>query len=473
MPRTEGSPESAGVSSRAVLDFVAALEKFEFVHSFILTRNDIRIASGWWRPYAPETPHLLFSLSKSFVSCAVGIAMGEGRLTVDTRLLDIFPEYRAVVTDGRFERMTIRHLLTMTTGHEVCSTAFFKADPRGDLKRDFFTSPLVFEPGSRFVYNSGATFMLSAAIRRLTGENPSVYLKKRLLELLGIAEREWEKSPDGTELGGWGYRLTTDEIASFAQMLLHGGRAGEKQLVPAEYIASATAFQADNAMNEAPDWKQGYGFQFWRCRHNAFRGDGAFGQYALVVPAQRMTLAVTAGGKNMQTILDIVWDHLLPRLEDRPLPEDKDSCGRLREKLASLALPRLHGVPPDRASAVSAAFSPNPAGIRRVRIERTPARCQVCFTLDDGRRETIRAGWETPETGTTRLEDGEERPYSATAESTEDGIAVRAYFISTPFVSEYRFAVTGDKMVFSRERNLYFRTSPWPELSGQTEKTEI
>ena len=174
MPRTEGSPESAGVSSRAVLDFVTALERFEFVHSFILTRNDIRIASGWWRPYAPETPHLLFSLSKSFVSCAVGIAAGEGLLTIDAPLLDIFPEYRTVVTDSRFERMTIRHLLTMTTGHEVCSTAFFKAAPDGDLKRDFFTSPLAFEPGSRFVYNSGATFMLSAAIRRLTGENPSV-----------------------------------------------------------------------------------------------------------------------------------------------------------------------------------------------------------------------------------------------------------------------------------------------------------
>jgi len=470
MPRTEGSPESAGVSSRAVLDFVAALEKFEFVHSFILTRNEIRIASGWWSPYTSETPHLLFSLSKSFISCAVGIAVGEKRLTTDTRLLDIFPEYRPVVTDGRFERMTIRHLLTMTTGHEVCSTAFFKAAPDGDLKRDFFTSPLVFEPGSRFVYNSGATFMLSAAIRRLTGENPSVYLKKRLLEPLGIPDRLWDKSPDGTELGGWGYRLTTDEIASFAQMLLHGGRSGGKQLIPEEYLAAATAFQVDNAMNEAPDWKQGYGFQFWRCRHNAFRGDGAFGQYALVVPEQRMTLAVTAGGKNMQTILDIVWDHLLPRLEDHPLPEDPDSCGRLREKLASLALPRLHGVPPCRDSVVSAAFAPNPAGIRRVRIERTPARCQVGFTLDDGRLETLRAGWETPEEGTTALEDGEERSFSATAETAGDGVRLRVYFTSTPFVSEYRFTVTGNTVVFSRERNLCFRTAPWPELCGEIEK---
>ncbi|MBQ9501323.1 MAG: serine hydrolase [Lentisphaeria bacterium] len=470
MQWSAGTPESGGVSSRAVLDFVAALEKFEFVHSFILIRNDIEIASGWWAPYRAETPHLLYSLSKSFISCAVGIAAGEGRLTLDTPLPDIFPEYRPGISDGRFFRMTVRHLLTMTTGHAVCSTAFFKAVPGGDFKRDFFTSPLEFEPGSRFVYNSGATFMLSAAIRRLTGENPSVYLKNRLLSPLGIGERRWEKSPDGTEFGGWGYRLTTREIASFARMLLHGGRAGGRQLVPAEYLAEATAFQVDNSMNEAPDWKQGYGFQFWRCRHNAFRGDGAFGQYALVIPEKNTALAVTAGGKNMQTILDIVWEHLLPRLEDRPLPEDPQAHARLREKLASLRLPQLHGEAPRRDTVLAAAFGPNETGIRHVRIEETASGCQVSFTQEDGRIEILRAGWQEPFEGETALEDGEKRPYSATARTTENGVLMRVYFTSTPFVSDYRFTVEGKKLVLARERNLHFRTSPWPELAGRVEE---
>ena len=470
MQWSAGTPESAGVSSGAVLDFIASLEKFESVHSFMLIRNDIEIASGWWAPYRAETPHLLYSLSKSFISCAVGIAAGEGRLTLDTRLIDIFPEYRSCVSDERFGRMTIRHLLTMTTGHAVCSTAFFKAVPDGDFKRDFFTSPLEFEPGSRFVYNSGATFMLSAVIRRLTGENPSVYLKPRLLSPLGIGEHHWAKSPDGTEFGGWGYRLTTREIASFAQMLLHGGCVGGRQLIPAEYLKEAVSFQADNSMNETPDWKQGYGFQFWRCRHNAFRGDGAFGQYALVIPDRHTTLAVTSGGKNMQMILDSVWDHLLPRLEDRPLPEDPKAHALLREKLASLRLPQLHGKAPLHDTVFAAAFESNETGIRRVEIEQTAARCQVVFTLDDGRRETLRAGWESPLEGTTALEDGEARPFSATAQAAGNELLMRVYFISTPFVSDYRFTVAGKKLLLRRERNLHFRTTPWPELSGQLEE---
>ena len=469
MRLSTGTPESAGTSSGAVLDFVTALEKFEFVHSFILIRNDAEIASGWWAPYRAETPHLLYSLSKSFVSCAVGIAAGEGRLTLDTPLLNIFPEYRACVSDGRFERMTIRHLLTMTTGHAVCSTAFFKAVPDGDFKRDFFTSPLEFEPGSRFVYNSGATFMLSAVIRRLTGENPSVYLKTRLLSPLGIGEHLWEKSPDGTEFGGWGYRLTTHEIAAFAQMLLHKGCVNGRQLIPAEYLEEATGFQVDNSMNEAPDWKQGYGFQFWRCRHNAFRGDGAFGQYALVIPDRNTTLAITSGGKNMQTILDIVWEHLLPRLEDAPLPEDPRAYARLREKLASLRLPQLHGRAPLRDTVFAAAFGPNETGIRRVRIEETASGCQVSFTLEDGGVETLRAGWERPQEGSTALEDGEERPFSATAQAAGNELLMRVYFISTPFVSTYRFTIDGGKLLLRRERNLHFRTMPWPELSGGLE----
>jgi len=469
MQWSTGTPESAGVSSSAVLDFVTALEKFEFVHSFFLIRNDAGIASGWWAPYRAETPHLLYSLSKSFISCAVGIAAGEGLLTLDTPLLEIFPGYRSDIGDERFERMTVRHLLTMTTGHAVCSTAYFKAVPGGDFKRDFFTSPLEFEPGSRFVYNSGATFMLAAAIRRLTGENPSAYLKTRLLSPLGIGEHHWAKSPDGTEFGGWGYRLTTAEIASFAQMLLHRGSVGGRQLVPAEYLAEATAFQADNSMNEAPDWKQGYGFQFWRCRHDSFRGDGAFGQYALVIPRKNTVLAVTAGGKNMQTILDIVWEHLLPRLEDRPLPEAPRAHAHLLEKLASLHLPQLRGEAPRRDTALAAAFEPNATGIRRVRIAETASGCRIVFTLEDGREETLRAGWEEPFEGETALEDGEKRPYSATVRRTGKELQLRAYFTSTPFVSDYRFTTEGEKLLLARERNLHFRTQPWPEISGRTE----
>ena len=460
---SKGSPESVGISSSALLDFVNGLEKFEFVHSFLLLRNGIEAASGWWAPYDPETPHLLFSLSKSFISCAIGIAIGEKRLTLDTLLLDIFPEYKRHVTDPRYERMTIRHLLTMASGHGVCSTSFFKNHT--DLLLAFFTSPLKFEPGEHFVYNSGATFVLSAAIRRLTGENPVDYLRERFLRPLGIADRSWEKSPDGTDFGGWGYRLTTREIASFALMLLEHGRCNGKQLIPETYLAEATAFQIDNSSNEALDWKQGYGFQFWRCRHNAFRGDGAFGQYALVIPEKSLALAITSGGKNMQQILDVVWDKLLPNLQESPLPEDPAAWTALQKKLFSLSLPVLHGQPPRRKSKLLVDLEENPLKLQNVEIQLSPENCQIIFSRN-GQKETLSAGWEKPERGFTSLEDNEERPYSATAEISGKTLKLRVYFYSTPYVSEYIFTVEKERLTFCRERNLHFLTTPWPQITG-------
>ena len=303
--------------------FVAAVEKLG-LHSFMLLRHGETIAEGWWHPYEPDRPQTLYSLSKSFTSTAVGLAVADGLLSVDDLVAEHLPG------GGDLRGMRVRHLLTMTTGHAVDAAPLMAEDPGGDWVRGFLAVPVAHEPGTRFVYNSGATYALSAIVQRRTGETLLDYLRPRLFEPLGFGPASWYTCPRGLSLGGWGLRLRTADLARFGQLYLQHGRWQGRQVVPAEWVAEATAFQVPNIgpdPNESPDWQQGYGYQFWRCRHGAYRGDGAFGQFIVVMPAQDSVLAVTAGTTDMQAVLDAVWAHLLdattpatPRLQGLRIP---------------------------------------------------------------------------------------------------------------------------------------------------------
>lgn len=333
------TPESQGVSSKAVSEFVSALNTLDQAHSFILLRHGKTIASGAWEPYRLDLPHELFSLSKSFVSAAIGIAQGEGRLSIHDRLIDFFPEYLTDAVIPAMRRATLRDALTMRLGHDRCSFEFVDKK-HGDWVKQIFESTPAWEPGERFTYNSGATFMAAAVIHKVTGQNVVDYLRPRLFEPLGIKPPQWNCSPTGINIGGWGLWLSTQDIAKFGHLILNHGCWKGKQLIPADYLEEATSFQADNSMNEPPDWKLGYGYQFWRCRHNAFRGDGAAGQYALMMPDQDMVFAFNSGLGDMQQVLDQLWDHLLLGIQPDTLPEDPEAFRTLQDQLNGLAAKR-------------------------------------------------------------------------------------------------------------------------------------
>jgi hypothetical protein len=158
--------------------------------------------------------------------------------------------------------------------------------------------------------------MLSAILHRLTGESLLDYLRPRLFDPIGIGRAEWVTDPKGICVGGWGLSLTTEDIARFGQFYLEKGR----RLLPAQWVDEATRKQIDTRVNLNPDWKQGYGFQFWRCQHGAYRADGAFGQVCLVHPEKDLVVAITACVEDMQPMLDLIWSLLLPSLSSRPLP---------------------------------------------------------------------------------------------------------------------------------------------------------
>ena len=157
--------------------------------------------------------------------------------------------------------------------------------------------------------------MLSAIVQKATGKTVLDYLKPRLFEPLGIEHPTWETSPQGISTGGYGLSIRTEDIAKFGQLYLQKGKWHGKQLVPAAWVEAATARQTSNGSNPKSDWDQGYGYQFWRCRHGAYRGDGAFGQYCIVMPEQDAVIAITSGVKDMQAVLNLVWDKLLPAMQ--------------------------------------------------------------------------------------------------------------------------------------------------------------
>lgn len=336
-------PSAQGVASEGLLNFVSAVEKANLnVHSMMVLRHGQVVAEGWWAPYAPQLKHTLYSLSKAFTSTAVGLAVAEGRLSVEDKITSFFKADLPETISENLAAMRVKDLLTMTTGHDKEPTPNMRADGNKNWIKVFLAHPVDHTPGTHFVYNSGATYMLSALVQKLTGEPVLAYLKPRLFAPLGIEGADWEVDPNGINTGGWGLRVRTEDIAKFGQLYLQKGRWNGKQLLPAAWVDEATRYQVQSGGGKKKadenDWLQGYGYQFWRCRHNAYRGDGAMGQYCMVLPDQDAVVAITSETGDMQAVMDAVWNNILPALQGAGLTADKAEKASLAQRLGSLAL---------------------------------------------------------------------------------------------------------------------------------------
>jgi len=340
------TPESAGVSSRNILAFIDAIEEKGIgMHSMMLLRHGSVLAEGWWTPYKRDDLHLLYSLSKSFISTAIGLAISEGRLSLDDTVISFFPDKAPADPSPNRQAMKVRHLLSMSAGQEKDDLISLVMREDQDWAKGFLEREVMYEPGTKFLYNSSASYMLSAILQRVTGETTLDYLKPRLLDPLGIEGATWESCPLGVNVGGWGMSVKTDDIARFGQLYLQKGMWNGQRLLTEEWVDTATSFQVSNAENDVPEWQQGYGFQFWRCRHNCYRGDGAFGQYCIVMPEAQMVFAATSATGDMQGVMNLVWEHLLLPVKGDSLPGDDASRKALTDKLASLKLAGPSGTP--------------------------------------------------------------------------------------------------------------------------------
>ncbi len=214
-PLPRSTPEAKGISSRAILDFVQAVDKnVNTLHSFMIVRHGHVIAEGWWKPEAADKPHVLHSLSKSFNSTAVGLAIHDGKLSLDDPVLKFFSADAPANPSDNLKAMTVRDLLTMSCGHETEPKAVLGAPS----VKQFLAHPVPHKPGTHFLYNTMGSYVLSAIVTKVTGQTELEYLKPRLFEPLGIDDPRWDSSPEGNSLGGYGLFLRTEDIAKFGQL---------------------------------------------------------------------------------------------------------------------------------------------------------------------------------------------------------------------------------------------------------------
>jgi CubicO group peptidase (beta-lactamase class C family) len=335
------SPAAQGVDARGLHAFLDAIEAAPDIepHSLMVLRHGHVVAQGWWAPYSADRRHLLYSLSKSFTSTAAAFAAAEGLLRLDDPVIAHFPELDAEVTDPRSRSMLVRHVASMASGHAEETWGEVTAADPAEPVRAFLKLPPDQDPGTIFAYNQSCTYTLAAIIQRASGQTLTDYLRPRLFDPLGIGAVAWQQHPAGRDLGFTGLHVTTDAIAALGQLYLQRGSWNGEQLLSEEWVAEATRSHVANA-GENIDWRQGYGFQFWMSQHG-YRGDGAYGQFALVLPEQDAVVAITASTVAMQSLLDAVWEYVLPALGTTAVDADADADEGLRDRMSRLALPVL------------------------------------------------------------------------------------------------------------------------------------
>lgn len=430
--------------------FTHAVDRFEQelpeLHSIAVCRHGREIAHCYRAPYGPEYVHMLNSLSKSYTSVGALFAMQDGLISPDDPVTRFFPECE---TCENMKKMKVRHLLNMSSGHSPQNADFvFRFQ---DGVSAFLTSDVATEPGGAFNYNTGATYMVSAIVKRVTGLPVYEYLKPRLFDKIGVSGIRWESDANGIPHGGVGLYVHTGDILKLGQFLLQKGVWNGERLLDECWIEQATSRQISNGSGSGSDWAMGYGWQFWRCQpEDVYRGDGAFGQLCVVLPRQDAVIAVTAGLGDMQKELDILWE-MLPALEEENESE-------------TFVLERGIATAPAGASLNSRYLGrryqliDNALGLKSVTLA-SPN--ELVFTRKDGFVYRVLAGEETWVANDTGLKEDQTFPFhimllrkvGASCGAVDADTAVfKLCGLESAYIQTIRLAFAGDRLALTFEQ---------------------
>ena len=269
--------------------------------------------------------------------------------------------------------------------------------------------------------------------------------------------------------------MRTEDIARFGQLYLQKGSWNGRTLLRPDWVDLATSRHVSNGSNPKSDWEQGYGFQFWRCRNAAYRGDGAFGQYCIVLPEQDAVIAITSGLKDMQAVLNLIWEKLLPALAPQRLKRDAPNQKRLLHRFASLTVRPAEGAATSPlASKVLGrkfVFPTNEQKLETVTLSTDPAGHGVTIALQSaGLTHQFVAGYREWKKGRGSFSTYVDEPAAATgAWTTDDTFVVKQAFYETPFYVTRKLRLDGDRLLYDAESNVGFRATKQPQLIGRVE----
>lgn len=342
---------TSGCNAEAIRDYIdRSARDGVTLRSFRMYRKGETISADFEPHRADDRMHL-YSLSKSFTSIAVGIAQGMGLLNVKERMLDIFPECAPPEISENLDAMTLGDVLSMQSGHTVCHLDQMRFSE--DSVKTFLAMPVVYRPGTTFVYSTGGTCVCGAAVEKRAGQPLSDFMQEHLFSKLGIERPRAILLADGRHCGGTGIFLSAEDVFKFGKMLLNGGVYEGQRIVSEEWLRAATSPIADNSSNGTPDWVVGYGYQFWRNARGGFRGDGAYGQLCVVLPEEDTVFVQLAEAGNMQQELTNIYTLL-------------DSVEKKDTDRADSPIPAVHPALPGGKldGTVSYQYQDNPAEIR-------------------------------------------------------------------------------------------------------------
>ncbi len=291
------TPEHQGISSREIANFLDELYCDETlnVHNVIIARNDKIICEAYFGAHKSGIWKATFSACKSVVSIAIGMLIDEGKLSLNTKLEDIFPKEMKSPAKLKVKNITVYDLLTMKSGMTALDET--RAMNEKYLFRAYINTPLSFDPGKKFFYNSTNTYVLSCIVKKVSGETMSQYLESRLFSPLDIKNYYWSKSAENIEFGGWGLYISPCDFAKIGMMLINGGIWNGKRILSKEYIDNATK---KHAVSKDSDYGFNYGLQMWVNKDgDQFLFNGMLGQNVWCFKRNGIVIVNNAGNNEL------------------------------------------------------------------------------------------------------------------------------------------------------------------------------
>lgn len=388
------TPESQGVSSAAIMDFLDDVERNGYeLHGLMIWRRGHVVAEGWWEPYGPERIHMTHSLTKSVTVTAVGMAIAEGRFKIDDKVVSFFPEHLPANVSANLAAMTVRDLLSMRTGHEKMTSGSVWRPIKTSWIAEFFKIPVTFEPGTKFVYTSAATYMLSAIITKTTGQSTADYLKTRFFDPLGITGYEWDVGPEGISPGANGLSWKTADALKLGILHAQNGQWNGKQILPAEWIKAV----------QQPHTPGKYGYQWWLGPNGIYFADGLFDQYSMVFPEHDAVIAVNSANSSGAFLATAMYKYFPAAFEKAQKPATNTKLQSRLKQSQLLPAPRATQSPmTETISGRVYEFADNAEKIRNVRFDFTADQCR--FTMEDERgTHVVQCGLGKTIEGTTNI----------------------------------------------------------------------
>ncbi|MDB6011571.1 MAG: beta-lactamase [Gammaproteobacteria bacterium] len=466
-----GEPREAGVNAAIVAAFLddAAAAGLD-IHGLMLHRAGRVVAEGWRWPYRADRPRIMHSATKSVMACAIGMALEEGRFRLEDKVVSFFPELISGSIDAKLASMTVEHLLTMRAGHAAETSGSIWRGISTSWTAEFFKIPLVYHPGTTFMYTSAASYMLSAILTKVTGQTLHEYLKPRFFAPLGIVAEEWDLGPDNVNPGGNGLTMKTADLLKLGVLHAQGGLWEGRRILSEAWIAEATRSHGDD-----------YGYQWTTTPDGTYAAIGIFMQFVMVFPRHEAALAVVGAAQEGSRVYRPIVQRHFPRAFEEQLPasEAQKADTHLRSRLVAAGVqPPIAANSSNTVARISGKtfrIEPNPLGVTAVRFVFGNDRC--VFHLVDasgdhsvvcGLRDWIESRTDVPGADLHHGYSLQSAVVVASAAWTDENTLRMIWiFAETAFRDTVVCRFDNDSVTVERSVNVNSSALSWPQLSGK------